>query len=391
MSSFSPGQIRGLTGKLERHHVRCRNVEGRDISYIEGWFAIAEANAIFGYGGWDREMVHFEKVYERSRGEITSCAYLARVRIRVRAGVVPILREGTGWGSASGHNLADTHERAIKSAETDATKRALATFGNRFGLCLYDKEQGGVSGPADSFVIHGPDGSVFADRLSPQAFCSGLRHLITKVETPTELALWFARNMAQIGKVRECMPALKNAKGEHYADILERLVIERLSAHPVAVEDAGLPQPIIDGQAQPSKIAPGPRIDKASLTIATPRRFRDKAHLWAVSAKPCLICGREPSHAHHLKFAQSHGLSQKVSDEFVVPLCSIHHDELHRAGTELQWWRTQGVDPLPVAAELWKNARQGSVQGTITAPPPQPNSSVNATAEMESGPVGLPN
>ena len=45
MSSFSPGQIRGLTGKLERHHVRCRNVEGREISYIEGWFAIAEANA----------------------------------------------------------------------------------------------------------------------------------------------------------------------------------------------------------------------------------------------------------------------------------------------------------------------------------------------------------
>ena len=233
MSSFSPRQIRALTGKLERRHVQCRNVEGRDISYIEGWFAIAEANAIFGFGGWDREMVHFERVYERSRGEVASCAYLARVRIRVRAGLAPILREGTGWGSASGHNLADIHERAIKAAETDATKRALATFGNRFGLCLYDKEQGGVSEPKDSFVIYGPDGTVFADDLSPQAFCSGLRHLITKAETPTELALWFARNMAQIGKLREGMPALKNAKGEHYADILERLIIERLSAHPL--------------------------------------------------------------------------------------------------------------------------------------------------------------
>ena len=132
---------------------------------------------------------------------------------------------------------------------------------------------------------------------------------------------------------------------------------------------------MIDVQAQASKIAPGPRIDKASLAIATPRRFRDKAHLRAVSAKPCLICGRQPSHAHHLKFAQSHGLAQKVSDEFVVPLCSIHHDELHRAATELEWWRTQGIDPLPVASELWKNARQGreiaSVPGHFGVVPTQ--------------------
>jgi hypothetical protein len=153
--------------------------------------------------------------------------------------------------------------------------------------------------------------------------------------------------------------------------------------------DAGLPQPMIDGQL--SKIAPGPRIDKASLAIATPRRFRDKAHLRAVSAKPCLICGRQPSHAHHLKFAQSHGLSQKVSDEFVVPLCAIHHDELHRATTELEWWRTQGIDPLPVASELWKNARLGSNPERTAAPPSPPNSSVLAATEAEPGPVGLPN
>src|SRR5579859_3723790 len=128
MSGFSPKQIRALTGKLDRRHVHTRNVEGRDISYIEGWFAIAEANAIFGFGGWDREMIHFERVYERSRAETISCAYLARVRIRVRTGEEVVLREGSGWGAASGKVLADTHERALKAAETDATKRALATF-----------------------------------------------------------------------------------------------------------------------------------------------------------------------------------------------------------------------------------------------------------------------
>jgi hypothetical protein len=106
-------------------------------------------------------------------------------------------------------------------------------------------------------------------------------------------------------------------------------------------------------------IAPGPRIDKASLNIGTQRRYRDKAHLRAVSAMPCLICGQEPSHAHHLKFAQSHGLAQKVSDEFVVPLCALHHNELHRAGVERDWWRERGLDPLPVALELWQKSRQG--------------------------------
>ncbi len=100
----------------------------------------------------------------------------------------------------------------------------------------------------------------------------------------------------------------------------------------------------------PSRIAYGPRIDKAALTFKTARRLRDKSHLLNVGALPCLICGRQPSHAHHLRYAQPHGLSQKVSDEFVVPLCFLHHRELHDAGSERDWWHRQGLDPLPVAS-----------------------------------------
>ena len=393
MTSFSPTQTRALSGKLDRRHVHTRSVEGRDISYIEGWFAIAEANAIFGFGGWDREMIHFERVYERSRGETTSCAYLARVRIRVRASDAIILREGTGWGAASGKVLADVHERAIKAAETDATKRALATFGNRFGLCLYDKAQGGVSepNPANGFVIYGPSGAVFADGLSPEAFCSGLRQLIGKVEAATELALWYAQNMGQITRLREQVPSLKSSKGEHYADIVERLIIEQLSAVPIeSGEHSASPSPA-KGPAEPSRIAPGPRIDKASLQIGTQRRFRDKAHLRIVSGKPCLICGQEPCHAHHLKFAQSHGLAQKVSDEFVVPLCALHHDELHRAGAERDWWRDKGLDPLPVALELWQKSRQGSGQSDGGAPHSPSKADARSPVEPEPIPMGLQN
>ena len=145
--------------------------------------------------------------------------------------------------------------------------------------------------------------------------------------------------MREIAKLRDEMPTLKNSKGEHYADILERLIIERLSASPVKGEDPSPLPAVIDKHAQPSKIAPGPRINKAALPIGEPRRFRDKAHLRTVAAMPCLICGRAPSHAHHLKFAQRHGLAQKVSDEFTVPLCAVHHDELHRSSAEPGWWR----------------------------------------------------
>ena len=71
------------------------------------------------------------------------------------------------------------------------------------------------------------------------------------------------------------------------------------------------------------------KIDKSVLTISEPKRIRCKEHLRFVASQPCLICGRVPSHAHHVRYAQSRGLSLKVSDEFTVPLCAIHHHHIH--------------------------------------------------------------
>src|SRR5262245_66535315 len=99
MSGFSKLQLRKLTGKLDRRFVQSGEVEGRSVDYIEGWFAMAQANAIFGFAGWDREMTHFERLYERTRTDATSCAYTARVRVKVRAGGTTIVREGSGCGS----------------------------------------------------------------------------------------------------------------------------------------------------------------------------------------------------------------------------------------------------------------------------------------------------
>src|SRR5262249_26316927 len=94
-------------------------------------------------------------------------------------------------------------------------------------------------------------------------------------------------------------------------------------------------------------------IDKTVLTLAPPRRIRDQEHVKSVAKQPCLICGRRPADAHHLRFVQSRALGRKVSDEFTVPLCRGHHREVHRCGDEAAWWHRSGIDPIINARALW--------------------------------------
>jgi hypothetical protein len=94
-------------------------------------------------------------------------------------------------------------------------------------------------------------------------------------------------------------------------------------------------------------------IDKSQLEHPEPRRFRDRNHVKFVAKQPCLVCGRMPSDAHHLRFAQHRALGRKVSDEFIVPLCRGHHREAHRSGDEASWWSKAGIDPIVAARTLW--------------------------------------
>jgi hypothetical protein len=148
---------------------------------------------------------------------------------------------------------------------------------------------------------------------------------------------------------------------------------------PVAPEDGF-------GTQQARIIASGP-IDKSLLAIPEPRRLRDKIHLRFVAKQPCLICGRRPCDAHHLRFAQSRGLGLKVSDEFTVPLCRGHHREVHRAGLEMQWWKTAAIDATSIARKFWIETHpiRDSVN-TTDAVPPAPT----ATTEKEVGASAAP-
>ena len=99
------------------------------------------------------------------------------------------------------------------------------------------------------------------------------------------------------------------------------------------------------------------RQGSGNLASVKPRRYRDKDHLRFVAAQPCTVCGRQPCEAHHLRFAQPRALGRRVSDEFTVPLCRVHHRELHRQGDERAWWNKANIDPMPIALGFWQQTR----------------------------------
>ncbi len=167
---FKSEQVDKLKEKLKASDTFQRAKGGMTLTYIEGWHAIAEANEIFGHGGWMRETLsmtvtddHVRKVKRTNKNtgreeEVDQhiVSYLARVRVTVWAGEREVIREGYGSGTGYDQSLGAAHESAVKEAETDAMKRALMTFGWRFGLALYDKTRKHVSGdPVKSEGVSG--------------------------------------------------------------------------------------------------------------------------------------------------------------------------------------------------------------------------------------------
>jgi hypothetical protein len=120
-----------------------------------------------------------------------------------------------------------------------------------------------------------------------------------------------------------------------------------------------------DDGISPAAIASKPSYGRGQIVPKT-IRLRDKDHRKFVAAQPCLVCGRSPADAHHVRFAQPRAMGRKVSDEFMVPVCRVHHRELHRHGDEAAWWREIKIDPLPIAQRLWRQARSnGTAAATV--------------------------
>ena len=215
------------------------------------WYAISEANRIFGFDGWNRETIESRCVLARENRGTFLAVYIARVRVT----------GGSGKASSSAQTLAS-------------------------GPKSVDQAHHQVRLP--------PDDTTPIPR--PSRYYGRPQDLVT-------------RDRAQARRKLEVQPSADTS---------------------IVPATSGL---------LPAQI------DKSVLAIAEPKRLRDKAHLKFIASQPCLVCGRQPSDPHHLRFAQPRALGLKVSDEFTVPLCRTHHREMHRYGDEATWWSKYRSDP----------------------------------------------
>ena len=354
--AFNEVQVKNLEAKLDAKHVRTRRVQDTSLAYVEGWHVIAEANRIFGYDAWDRHTLSTRCVWSGSASQHYAAAYIAKVRIAVRAGATVITREGCGSGNAKAPTPGEAHEFALKAAETDATKRALATFGNPFGLALYDRDLAGVKN-RKALSVHAPEdyrgpwllslpngaGQSF-DRADE--FIAALSKALTEAKDIEQLFAIWERNVDKVRAIN------RQTNRSTPRGVIAPNLVAHLKSRAIALAKQGTePAPNLpQGQSGQSR----PKIDKSILALSEPKRIRSKDHLRFVAQQPCVICGRTPAHAHHIRYAQPRGIALKVSDEFTVPLCAIHHRENHTMGDESRWWQERKIDPLVVAQELWK-------------------------------------
>ena len=171
-----------------------------------------------------------------------------------------------------------------------------------------------------------------------------MRNQLEQLSDAESVTAFWKRNQDTVTELRKILPQLKTEKGQHYAEILGSLFTKRLQSFVRKNEQAASHQR--GNGADPDTGA-------REFPISHPRRVRDKNHLRFVAGQPCLVCGRRPSQAHHLKHAQPRALGRKPSDEWVVPLCHSHHRSLHDVGNETGWWQARGIEAMGESERLW--------------------------------------
>jgi hypothetical protein len=179
-------------------------------------------------------------------------------------------------------------------------------------------------------------------RLEPEAAAALREQLVAELKTinsAEEAATWARRVMSD-----------KNTLTAADAEQVERAFQEQLLSVTSETATRSLPPLPRPGR---KKRRQGSGVDKSQLALPASRRIRDRDHVKSVAKQPCLVCGRCPADAHHLRFAQSPAFGRKVSDEFTVPLCRGHHREVHRCWDEAAWWDKTAIDPIAAARVLW--------------------------------------
>jgi recombination DNA repair RAD52 pathway protein len=143
---FTSKQLEILAKPLNSSRVAKRSQGNKQLSYLEAWDVKAHLIRVFGYGGFDAELVDYGFVDRRDyesqeKKPMVEVIWYAKVMLTIwhGDGKSSTYTEGA-VGSASGpaSMLGEHHDNALKTAESDALKRCAVYLGNQFGLSLYD-------------------------------------------------------------------------------------------------------------------------------------------------------------------------------------------------------------------------------------------------------------
>jgi hypothetical protein len=242
----------------------------------------------------------------------------------------------------AGEDDLDAPDLIAPTAPATKDERAV---GNKKGHMDGGPEQSTHQVPGGSKAVSRPSETILEPEVS-SALRDQLMTELKNLNSVEEAATWAQR-------VLGAKNTLTTADAQHVEQVFqEKLasIVTEAADEPTVVQEAKsrLLRPDRGKKQRPAAV-----LDKSALPLPASRRIRDRDHVRLVAKQPCLICGRRPADAHHLRFAQPRALGRKVSDEFTVPLCRGHHREAHRCGDEAAWWTRTGIDPTAAARVLW--------------------------------------
>lgn len=233
---FTDPQNEELRQPLSSQVVKQRRQGGTQLSYVEGWWVIRELNRIFGFDGWTQDVVELKCVSERERKigrdqrDGWGVSYVARVRLTV----LGIQREGVGAGHGIDADCGLAHESAIKEAATDALKRAAMTFGNPFGLALYDKDRADVDdAPPSTTPVSDMErlNTAFTAQLNQKLEAIGVNSVgIQTLKVILNVRSWDEVSVKLRGKLLDNLTADyakvlntgKNSRGQQVVEVVEQ-------------------------------------------------------------------------------------------------------------------------------------------------------------------------
>ena len=136
-TGLTPQQYDQLLKPLSPARVATRSQAGRSLAYLEAWDVKAHLIRIFGFGGWSADVIESELAFEE-KNEKGQWAVGYRVVLRLFVHQLGCSYTEAAVGSANLPQRGEAHDMAIKTAESDALKRAAINLGTQFGLSLYD-------------------------------------------------------------------------------------------------------------------------------------------------------------------------------------------------------------------------------------------------------------